>query len=194
MRPASSDVGNDLQLERRRTLQVERVVLHLPGRTARAERVLLPHEEPARRFPRGSPRESELLRSLCLVLLEDEVDAADPLRLVEEDPDRLRSRFRRPPAVPAAGDQRGLDRVAGVLGRDLDPGETFEVEEASPSAGLTRRGSRAMTCLRMGGSLPWVPASMVRPGRGRRASLPVEGTKPPRSEPAAVPVNATLVA
>jgi serine/threonine-protein kinase len=126
-RPAA-DVGDDGELENADAGEVRLVLLDLAGRARPVEGPLLAHHLARRPVTLGEPPHDELLRAVRIGLFEDQPDAGDALRVVEDDPDELLARRRGAPARAVARHQRRLDRPAGVLRCDLDLGDPLEVQ------------------------------------------------------------------
>jgi len=69
----------------------------------------------------------------ALGLIKHQIDSPEPLRLIEDKTDGLRSRARSTPPLAISRRKRGLDRMAFVFRRE------FEVAAVSSSARLGRR-------------------------------------------------------
>src|SRR6185436_6333383 len=89
----------------------------------------------------GGPAQREFLPPLVLAFLEVDADALQELRLVEAEPQRLRTRCARAPAARAARAQRLLHRMLRVLGAHLHARQSLEIEPRRLGAGV-RHGHR----------------------------------------------------
>src|SRR3954470_21500339 len=116
-----------MELEDRDTGQRHDVVLRLSRRARRAEIPLLADDLAEARAV-GGPAQGEFLPALVLRFLEVDADALKELRLVEAQPQRLRTGYARAPAGWAAHAQRLLHRMRRVLGAHLHARQTLEIE------------------------------------------------------------------
>src|SRR5262249_41603153 len=110
---AAARIRDDMELEYEDAGKHHDVVLRFSRRPRRAEIPLLAHDLAEARAV-GGPAQREFLPALVLRFLEVEADALQELRLVEAQPQRLRTGCGRVPAARAA-QQRLLDRMRRVL-------------------------------------------------------------------------------
>jgi hypothetical protein len=73
------------------------------------------------------PPQNELLCTLNFVFLKNKGYAFEPLRVIEDQTDRLVPRRGRPPASLISATKGRLDRKVLIFRRDLDHGCTLEV-------------------------------------------------------------------
>jgi hypothetical protein len=71
---------------------------HLANGFGWAEIPLLPYNFPERTSTVWRPPQNELLRAFCILFLEDQRNASEALRLIEDEADCLSSRTSRTPA------------------------------------------------------------------------------------------------
>lgn len=93
----SADVRHDAQFKHHNLIEIYAVVLNFTGRAWRAKVVLLSHDFPITLPSLRCPAQYKLLRT-CLLLLKEEENMFEPLRLIEPDTDGLLTRFYRSPA------------------------------------------------------------------------------------------------
>jgi hypothetical protein len=91
-------VRNNSQFKYGYVAEFDDVVFALAYCSGRTEIPLLPNNLAVRVTAVGRPAQDELLCALGLFFLKNELDAFQPLRLVEHDSDDLRSRFGSAPA------------------------------------------------------------------------------------------------
>jgi hypothetical protein len=70
----------------------------------------------------------EFLRACSMRLLEEQLDASDVLRLIEDQADRLLAGRAGAPASLTGRQQRGLCRMLRILRRDLYAGRTRQID------------------------------------------------------------------
>jgi hypothetical protein len=122
-------VRNDAQLEHSDRREFDEMVFRLGGCSLGTEVPLLPHDFPERPPAIRRPTQDVLLRSLSADLHEFQPDPPEPLRIGKEKPDRLLSRpCRAPPRGAATREQRGLNRISGVLRGDFDFREPLQIQ------------------------------------------------------------------
>ena len=90
----------------------------------------------------GRPAQDELLRPLDFLFFKDKRYLFQLLRLVENQPNRLGSRFCGAPPPQLSRNEGRLDRIAFLLRGDLNNGRPFDIQpafcgiEQSPELGL----------------------------------------------------------
>jgi len=89
---SSTDVRRDDQFENSDIRELNAIFLDLACRVGWAEIPLLAHNFSKRVSAIRRPSQDKLLGTRCLGFLENERDATEPLRVIEEQPDRLSSR------------------------------------------------------------------------------------------------------
>src|ERR1700680_3163759 len=95
---SSTDARHNDQFKNGDTREVHPIVLDLAHCFRGTEIPLLSHNFTKRESAIRRPPQDKLLGTLCLAFFEDERDAYEPLRLVEDEPDGLSSRTTGTPA------------------------------------------------------------------------------------------------
>jgi len=123
----ASDIGFDDQFEYINVVKVDLILFNFAHRFGWTEIPLLANNLFKCAAAIRRPTQNELLCTPNFVFLKNKGYAFEPLRVIEDQTDRLVPRRCRPPAARISGTKGRLDRKVLVFRRDLDHGCTLEV-------------------------------------------------------------------
>jgi len=124
-------IWNDGQIELGHAGEFDVIVFDLSNRVRAAEIPLLAADFPERPPTIRRPGQGELLRPHEVRFDEEQPDAPQPFRRIEDQPDGLLSRLCGSPTGFCSGHQRRLDGMRSILRSDFDLGQALQVQPVS---------------------------------------------------------------